>query len=395
MSTNKQYDVAVIGGGVQGVAVAQAVAARGWSVLLLEKHTELALGTSNKSSKLIHGGLRYLESMQFHLVRECLQEKALLCELAPDLVKPARFVIPVYENYSRSAFWMQLGLLIYRLIAWPAKNPVRGRYKKNEWQEHPALRRQGLLAMLEYEDAQTDDAALTRAVWQSAESLGAELRLNSKVKKIKKHDETFEIQLEQEAHGASVNASVCINACGPWVNQVSECIEADFVPRRDVDLVQGSHIVLDRPGLSSCYYLESPDDARAMFVLPWKGKTMVGTTELAFSGSPDECVATTEEVHYLLKAYNHYFPDMKAGEADIIECFAGLRVLPKDGSSHNKRSRETVFLHDPRLPGYLAIYGGKLTAWRLSAAKVVKEISPWLPARKVIADTRSLRLRNL
>lgn len=387
--TNIDFDVVILGAGIQGAGVAQAAAARGWSVLVIEKQAQAAMGTSSKSSKLIHGGLRYLETMQLRLVRECLLEKQLLCRLAPALVKPARFIVPVYTNYKRSPFWVQLGLYLYKLLAWPAGKTVRGRLARTAWQEHRFLKQDKLRAIFEYEDAQTDDVLLTQAVLASAKKLGAEIRFNIQVEKIEVFSKNYKITM---SNGEVIVSRSLVNATGPWVNLTAACIQADTVPTMPIDLVQGSHIVLNREALGCCYYLESPDDGRAMFVLPWKGQTMVGTTEKSFDGNPEDCVATDEEVNYLLNAYNHFFPDLCAGKDDILETFAGLRVLPREATSQNKRSRDTLFLQSDALPAYIAIYGGKLTAWRKSAEKVVQKLAKFLPKTRTLASTDELPL---
>lgn len=383
------FDVVVLGAGIQGAGVAQAAAAKGWRVLVIEKQGEAALGTSSKSSKLIHGGLRYLETLQLKLVRECLQEKQLLCKIAPELVKPARFIIPVYDNYQRSPFWIQLGLNLYNLLGWPLKT-VRGRYPKSAWGEHKQLRQQGLRAIFEYEDAQTDDAALTRAVLDSAQRLTTKVRFNCGVRAIDFQVQGgFHLQLH---NGELIKTRALVNATGPWVNITAQLIQGVQAPTLPIEFVQGSHIVLRREAPACCYYLESPADGRAMFVLPWKGFTMVGTTEVSFNGEPEECRATEAEIKYLLQAYNHYFPDLQASTADIVEKFAGLRVLPLAESSKNKRSRDTIFLGSESVPGYLAVYGGKLTAWRKSAEKVIQLLAEHLPATESDGDTSQFRL---
>lgn len=383
------FDVVVLGAGIQGAGVAQAAGAKGWRVLVIEKQGEAALGTSSKSSKLIHGGLRYLETLQLKLVRECLQEKQLLCKLAPDLIKPARFIVPVYRHYQRSPFWIQLGLNLYNLLGWPEKT-VRGRYPKSAWQEHSRLRQQGLCAIFEYEDAQTDDAALTRAVLESAQRLTSKVRFNCGIRAVEvQADGGFHLHLQ---NGELIKTRALVNATGPWVNITAGLLQGAQAPTLPIELVQGSHIVLRREAPACCYYLESPADGRAMFVLPWKGVTLVGTTEVTFSGEPEDCRPTEAEVNYLLEAYNHYFPDLQANTTDILEKFAGLRVLPRAESSKNKRSRDTIFLTEESVPGYVAVYGGKLTAWRKSAGKVIKLLTPLLPETESDGDTSEIRL---
>lgn len=383
------WDIVVCGAGIQGAGVAQAAAAEGWSALLLEKAGSPAQGTSCKSSKLIHGGLRYLETLQIKLVRECLEEKALLCTLAPSLVKPARFIVPVYQEWRRGPFWIHLGLRLYGLLGWPGLNPVRGKYPQSAWSEHAMLKTEGLQAIFEYQDAQTDDAALTEAVVGSAISLGAQAEYGVEIASVTRSEGHFVVALK---NGRQIFSRTLVNATGPWVAEFSKLFGNVKVPELAVELVQGSHIVLDRPALECCYYLESPDDGRAMFVLPWKGQIMVGTTELLYRGKPEDCYATEAEIEYMLRAFNFYFPDYSSTRKDISQAFAGLRVLPHSDTPENKRSRDTLFVDSAGLPGYLGIYGGKLTAYRMSAEKIVRKLRHFIPQRNKIADTKKLIL---
>lgn len=384
------FDLVVCGAGIQGSGIAQAAAAAGWKILVLEKAAAPAAGTSSRSSKLIHGGLRYLETMQLGLVRQSLREKALLLRLAPTLVTPARFVIPVYRESRRSPLWIQLGLWLYRVLAWPARKQVRGRYAQSEWREHPALRQEGLRAIFEYQDAQTDDAALTNAVLHSAKELGAELRFGARIVRITHGDKLFTLHLED---GTRIRSRTLVNATGPWVNRFIRLFDGCTPPSLDIELVQGSHLVLNRAALACCYYLEAPDDGRAVFVLPWKGKVLIGTTELPFEGDPQDCAPTAGEIAYLLRAFNRYFPALAATENDIAESFAGLRVLPAAPTSATARSRETVLVSSHALPGYLGVYGGKLTAYRGNAELAIDKLQAFVPARARKGDTESLVLR--
>lgn len=388
--TKSSYDIAVIGAGIQGAGIAQAAAAQGWSVVVLEQYSEPALGTSSKSSKLIHGGLRYLETFQLSLVQECLREKSLLRTVAPSLVKKSRFIIPVYRTSRRSPFIIQVGLWLYRLLAGFSGDSEVRRYLKSEWNEHPQIKKSGLRGLFEYTDAQTDDRLLTQAVLRSAQSLGASVLFDFEVDGIKKAESGFDLQSKQ---GRRISAGFVVNAAGPWINTVACRWAPDIsVPVFDIDLVQGSHIIIDKPALPCCYYFEAPEDGRAVFVLPWKGKTMVGTTEVIFTGDPAMCEPTAEEIEYLLNIYNYYFPGEAVERASISESFAGLRVLPRSRKNPNRRSRDTIICEADDLPGYIAVYGGKLTAYRATAEKVVKKLKRQLPRRSVKADTRKLML---
>lgn len=385
-SSTEFYDVIVIGAGIQGAGIAQAAALQGWSVLVLEQFSGPAQGTSSKSSKLIHGGLRYLETAQFGLVKECLQEKEILQKIAPSLVRPATFVIPVYKSSKRSSFWIGLGLWLYSLLGGSAPKKISSRL----WANNPHLKTDKLKAMYSYEDAQTDDAALTAAVLESAKEEEAEIRYNTEVTMIEKTPEGFVVHTN---HGNAAGASV-VNAAGPWINTIAgRCTFG--APMIDIDLIQGAHIVIDVPAFSDCYYFESPDDGRAVFVLPWKGKVMVGTTETQYSGDPKDCVATPEEQAYLKRAFDFYFPALSA--AKVIECFTGLRVLPQAEGSATKRARDTRIVFDDNVPamkGYYAVYGGKLTGYRATAEKVVSSLAITLGHHGRTVSTKHVVLKE-
>lgn len=382
-----EFDVAVIGAGIHGAGVAQACAAAGWRTLVLEKNDQPALGTSSKSSKLIHGGLRYLETLQFSLVRECLREKHILCRIAPQLVKPAKFIIPVYATSKRSPFWIRLGLWLYYWMGFP-HNRVRGLLPRSDWAMYPQLRQEGLLALFEYDDAQTDDALLTRAVLQSARAMGASVKFNSDIEHVTyTPSQGYSIMCRDTA---TLTARCLVNATGPWVNNFSTHVSPE-PPILPVNLVQGTHIVLDRPATNACFYMESPDDRRALFVLPWYGKVLVGTTEKLHTDVPDACAPTQEEMDYLLRAYNYYFPDSVANSETVIGSFAGLRVLPVSHTNANKRARDTRLVTSEKLPGYVAVYGGKLTAYRATAEQVADLLALHLPVNSALS-TRTIPL---
>ncbi|WP_045857648.1 glycerol-3-phosphate dehydrogenase/oxidase [Teredinibacter purpureus] len=381
-------DVLVIGAGIQGAGVAQAAAAQGWSTCVIEKNASAGEETSSKSSKLIHGGLRYLETYQFSLVRKCLREKKRLCHIAPSLVKPARFIIPVYNNSQRSPLWVRIGLWLYALLGWP-DNPVRGRLSRREWSAHAELNQQGLCVLFEYDDAQTDDKALTEAVLNSAEKLGANVLFNGDVERVSYS--ATQGYITQLRDGRRIVSQAFVNATGPWVNEFVQCMVPQ-PPVMAIDLVQGTHLVVNRPAMACCYYMESPDDGRALFVLPWKGKTLIGTTELMVREPSTKCEASADDVRYLIRAYNYFFPRHRIGSNDVIECFTGMRVLPRSSANENKRSRENALLTTASLPGYLAICGGKLTSYRMSAESVIAKLKPYLPVTQPIADTRVLKL---
>lgn len=383
-----KYDVVIVGGGINGVGVAQAAAAMGYNVLLLEKNAQLALETSGRSSKLIHGGLRYLESLEFSLVRESLKERELLLKLAPELVHRQKFNIPVYIDTQRSALTLRLGLSFYALLAGMDKQNFYHQVKSQYWGELDGLQTNNLKTVLQYNDAQTDDMALTRAVMASATRLGAEYQCDAEFIHADVDKDNVAMQYHQNGILKTVSASVIINASGPWAYEVNQRIYPRTVIEKP-DLVQGSHLLVKTP-VSQAYYLEAPQDKRAVFLLPWKSHALLGTTEHLYQGDPVNMHVLDEEKDYLLSVYDHYFP---THEKEILATMTGCRVLSPAGNSLFNRSRETIFeVDNSDRPRVLSIVGGKLTVYRQTAIKIMKILRQTLPEKQAVADTASLKL---
>ena len=382
----------VIGGGIHGAGVAQAAAAHGYSVCLLEQN-EIASGTSSKSSKLIHGGLRYLESGQFSLVQECLQERQYLLNNAPHLVALKPFIIPIYRQTKRRPLTIRLGLSLYAMLDRFRSSGLFKSIKKNNWSELDGLTQKDLEHVFQYWDAQTDDKLLTQAVIKSAISLGCAIQKPATVTSLVNRSNMWEVEFEKENQKQTLEAKVVVNTAGPWVNRVLEKVKP--VPKiKPVDLVQGTHIVIEGEVTKGIYYLESPIDQRAIFVMPWYGKTMIGTTEKNYTGDPAKVEASEEEVAYLLESVKFYFPKHQHLQIErVVEQFAGLRVLPVAEGAAFSRPRETdIFEDGETAPGLFTVYGGKLTAYRATSAQVIDKVSHLLPKVKVLADTRYLKL---
>lgn len=383
------FDVVIIGGGIHGVGVAQAAAAEGYSVLLLEQQS-LASGTSSRSSKLIHGGLRYLEGHEYGLVRESLSERAILLRIAPELVQLRPFHIPVYPDTSRRPLALRAGLTLYALLG--GLNPA-SRFKKlshDEWDLLDGLETRNLQAVYRYFDAQTNDVELTRAVMQSALEFGATLSCPSEFLSARIGQRGCEILYRDNSREKTCHARVLVNAGGPWVNSVIERIHPMPAPVA-IDLVQGTHLILDSSLEMGCYYLEAPQDRRAVFLLPWGRQSMLGTTESRYRGEPRDVTPQQQEIDYLLEVMQHYFPGRSRHVDDL---FAGLRVLPASDNIAFTRTRETRLpIDDSTHPRVLSIVGGKLTGYRATAQKVMHRLRRSLPARKSRADTSTLILK--
>jgi glycerol-3-phosphate dehydrogenase len=381
------YDLLVIGAGIHGAAVAQAAAAAGYRTLVLEQFDQAASATSSKSSKLVHGGLRYLESGQISLVRECLLERRRLLKNAPHLVRLTPFHIPIYRDTQRRPWKIRLGLGLYTLLGGKAFK----RLTKSEWCELDGLRTDSLNSVMRYYDGQTDDVRLTRAVLSSAQSLGAEVQFECTFERAACSQQQCSIFYREQGTGKEIRSRALVNASGPWVNSVLNRVE----PAPDtlaIELVQGTHLVIPGNLQQGMYYLEAPQDQRAVFAMPWQGNILLGTTESLFSGDPSAVQPLEEEIRYLLAVYNHYFENT-LDRSQVMAAFAGLRVLPKSEDTAFKRCRDTLLhIDEVNCPRVLSIYGGKLTSHRATAEQVIRRLKPLLPKRKKLADTRTLSL---
>lgn len=387
----KRYDLVVVGGGIHGVGMAQAAAAAGHSVLLLEAEA-LASGSSSRSSKLIHGGLRYLESGQLRLVRESLHERTTLLRLAPELVRLRRFYVPLYADTRRQPWQLRAGLSLYALLCGFRAGAGFGTLPRARWPELAGLRTASLRQVFWYQDAQTDDALLTGAVMRSAQSLGAELAVPARfIRAELSASDGVIAHYENDGAQHEVAARVLVNAAGPWAAKVAHMIHPSIaVPR--LELVQGTHLLLDLPARDHCYYVESPRDGRAIFFMPRQGGTLVGTTEVRFKGEPRTVQPSPNERNYLLGVTRHYF-GAAAAEVPVLQAFAGLRVLPAGAGHAFHRSRETLLLRDrDQQPRVLSIYGGKLTTWRAVSARALTMLAGSLPDRRPRARTDQLPL---
>ncbi|ACA85228.1 FAD-dependent oxidoreductase [Shewanella woodyi] len=388
-----RFDLVIIGGGINGAGIAQCASAAGFSVLLLEKG-EIAEQTSANSSKLIHGGLRYLESGQLSLVRKSLSERRALLKLAPNLVKPIPFYIPVYENSQRSQWAIRAGLSAYALLS--ELDPL-GQFKSLpavQWPNIKGLKLQGLEAVFQYWDAQTDDKALTKSVVRSAVELGAKVLQGAECDALVHRPDHCEVSYLYQDERCKVTASCVVNATGPWVNKLIGCVTPPMA-KEEVELIQGSHLLLDIPSPDGILYLESCFDERVVFVMPWEGKTLLGTTETTLASLDEKPQPTREESYYLLGIYRHYFPesgDIETLEAKIYDTFCGVRVLPKQAGQAFERSRELWLQSRESHPRFLTLYGGKLTTFRSTAKEVTHWLHERLGERVEIADIDRLPL---
>jgi glycerol-3-phosphate dehydrogenase len=352
--------IAIIGAGITGACVAWELARAGHEVNILESDRAMRQ-TSSASSKLLHGGLRYLEQGQFRLVHEALQERKAWFADAPELAQPLQLHLPIYRQARRGKWIMALGLWLYDTLAIGSGLPGHTWIDRESLlAQDPGLRPDGLLGAYQYWDGQMDDLQLGLWVLQQAVQLGATLR---------EHTPVLSVTLQGEirlATGETQHYDRIILAAGPWGEDILERSHLTLGYR--LDRVRGSHIVLNRP-TANAYLLEVPHEKRIFFVLPWKGRTLVGTTEVR-QDDPGQPHPSPEEIRYLLDAYNTYRSEM-ATERDITETFAGIRPLIRSTNNPSQASREYVIDQNQQL---LTILGGKWTTSRALARKVKSRI---------------------
>jgi glycerol-3-phosphate dehydrogenase len=369
-------DLVVVGGGITGAGTARDAAMRGLRVLLVDRG-DWAQGTSSRSSKLIHGGLRYLENLQFGLVMEGTRERHRQARLNPHLVQPLAFIMPVYKGGRHSLLKLSLGLWLYDLLALFRTYRIHRRLGRERTLGLAApLRAEGLKGAIHYYDCRGDDARLTLANALDAERHGA-ITANytrfdgpvmdaatNRVRGARVTDvlsgETFEIGCRHIAVAA-----------GPWTDTLAQALGH---PAR-LRPTKGVHLVFDRTRLpiDVAVTMNSIDDGRVVFAIPLGNATYVGTTDTDYQGQADDVAATADDVSYLLRTTNHFFPDAKLVEADIQSTWAALRPLVRsDADSAYKTSREHEIWHDPR--GISTIAGGKLTTYRAMAEEFLDAI---------------------
>lgn len=388
MKQEDTFDIVVIGAGIQGAGVAQAAAACGFKTLVIEKFPHAGMGTSCKSSKLIHGGLRYLESGQFKLVHECLAERKTLLNNAPDLVKLIPFHIPVYKKNRRPAWLIGLGLSIYSVFSFKPFSILN----RKHWQTLDGLNQTNLKAVFRYYDAQTDDRLLTQSVISSAQAHGAKIKYCAHFKQSHYQDGLHRLSYIQDSITHSVASRFIINCSGPWLKQVQSKI-SPTLKLPDIELVAGTHITVNKTLEKGGYYIEA-NDGRAVFFLPWKDSTtLIGTTEKSHSGTADNVTPSEEEILYLLSNYNQHFAQ-NIKRSDIVDTFSGLRVLPGNNDSAFKKSRDSLIIKSHDTPGLITIVGGKLTAYRASSEEIIGLVKKTLKpgSTKKQCDTRKILL---
>ncbi len=359
------YDLLIIGGGINGCAIAREAALNGLSVMLVEKD-DLASHTSSASTKLIHGGLRYLEYYEFRLVREALQERERLLKAAPHLIYPMHFVLP-HEHAVRPWWLVRLGLLLYDTIGGRITLPRSRSLRKSDTAYLKPLQRPGKGFV--YSDAWVDDARLVVLNAMDAAHHGAAIRTRTALSSARRTDGAWEATLST---GETVRARAMVNAAGPWVSEALALTGANA--RSGVRLIKGSHIVVPKLFDGEQAYMLQQPDKRIVFAIAYAGgNTLIGTTDVPVE-RPEDAVISGEEIDYLCAASNRYFVKQIA-PADVVRTYSGVRPLYDDGASEAKAvTRDYVLELDDNGPPLLSIFGGKITTSRHLAEEALGKL---------------------
>jgi glycerol-3-phosphate dehydrogenase len=403
---NLQFDVIVIGAGINGAGIARDAAMRRLKVLLLDKG-DIGGGTSSWSTRLIHGGLRYLEHGEFRLVRESLRERSCLLKICPHLVRPIPLLVPAYEKARRGWWTIRAGMITYDALSLNKSLPNKSLPHKSlprhrmlsaaeTLQQAPALNREGLRGAAVYFDAQVEFAE--RLVLEnvlSAVAHGATVFTYARVEKLIVENAAVRgVEFTREGwcsdptvtEGSGVArqtayADIVINAAGPWVDQVLTESSADS-PRL-IGGTKGSHIVVAPfPGApATAIYVEAETDGRPFFIIPWNGKYLIGTTDIRYDGDLDDVRIASDEIDYLLRETNRVLPIARLTRDQILYTYSGVRPLPFAGDKDAQSITRRHFIRaHPRLRGLFSIVGGKLTTYRSLAQQTVDLVLKKLPS---------------
>jgi len=373
------FDLAVIGGGINGCGIARDGAGRGLSVFLAEQN-DLASGTSSASTKLIHGGLRYLEYYEFRLVREALHEREVLLRAAPHIIWPLRFILPHHQGL-RPAWLIRLGLFLYDHIG--GRKLLPGTSSVN-LQSDAAGRvlKKNFSKGFEYSDCWVMDSRLVILNAMDAAAKGAVIKTRTQVLAATRDNTIWTVRLldKDRREEFTIQARVLVNASGPWLDELQHRI-SHSITREHIRMVKGSHIIVHRLFDHDKAYIFQNKDRRIIFAIPYEGRfTLIGTTDVDFHGDPGKVEISEEETVYLCRAASEYFT-RQLSPGDVVGSFAGIRPLFDDGRSEAKAATRDYVL---RLDGgadeapLLSIYGGKITTYRKLAESVLAELAPFL-----------------
>ncbi|MGB5199937.1 MAG: glycerol-3-phosphate dehydrogenase [Sedimenticolaceae bacterium] len=383
MKNTTLYDIAIIGGGVNGCGIARDAAGRGLQVFLAEQG-DLAQGTSSASTKLIHGGLRYLEYYEFRLVRESLSEREILLRNAPHIIWPLRFVLPHHAGL-RPAWLLRLGLFLYDHLGGRELLPgTRTLDLRHDAAGRPLV--EGFRKGFEYSDCWVDDARLVVLNAMDAARLGARIETRSRVTRAVRRAGVWEVEIQgrngEEPH--IVRARALVNAAGPWVDEVihSAIPGNQAAARRNVRLVRGSHLVVPRLFDHERAYIFQNKDGRIFFAIPYEQDfTLIGTTDADHHASLDDIQASEDEIDYLCAASAEYFRKPVARD-DVVWTYSGVRPLYDDGASAAQEATRDYVIKveaDNGNAPLLNVFGGKITTYRRLAQTVLARLAPFLP----------------
>ncbi|WP_420547962.1 glycerol-3-phosphate dehydrogenase [Curvivirga sp.] len=381
--TDQIFDLFIVGGGINGVGIARDAIGRGFSVYLAEKD-DLASGTSSGSTKLIHGGLRYLEHYEFNLVRKALMEREVLWKMAPHIVHPLRFVLPHHKGL-RPTWLLRLGLFLYDYIGGRKLLPAT---KKLNLKTHAAGQpiKDDFTTGFEYSDCWVDDARLVVLNAVDARERGAVIETRQQVVKTNKVDGIWEVDVKDVLTGdvKTIKSKLVVNATGPWVDHFLNATGKGS-NIQNVRLVQGSHVIVKKLYDHDRCYIFQNEDGRIIFAIPYENDfTMIGTTDHDFTGNPDDAGITREEAEYICKSASEYFKKEITADEAVWE-FSGVRPLYNDGASKAQEATRDYVL---RLDGeegeakMLNIFGGKITTYRRLAEAAMEEIETVLGTKK-------------
>lgn len=383
---DETFDVLVIGGGITGAAIARDAAMRGFRTALVEKG-DFAIGTSSRSTRLVHGGIRYLEYGEFRLVFDACTERRILRRIAPRLVRPLAFLYPLYAGQRPPAWKLRLGLTLYDALSL-FRNVQNHRWlsPQEAAQREPLIGGRGLIGAGRYYDAQVDDARLTLTMARAAHIHGAVgVNYAPVIGLMKAGGQVVGAQVVDGRTGREieVRARVVVNATGIWADHIRALDEPTARPI--LRPTKGIHLLIpsDRLPAHHAVIFTSPRDGRHMFVIPWKDFALIGTTDTDYQGDLDNPTADSGDVEYLLEAVNHLFPGARITEADIVSTFAGLRPLVAAPGHPSAVSRTHVIVESPS--GLVTITGGKLTTARRMAEEVTDRVQKRLAQRGVAA----------
>ncbi len=392
-----RYDVAIIGAGVNGAGIARDAALRGLSVIVFDKN-DMCSGTSAISSRLIHGGLRYLEYAEIPLVYESLHERRCLRRIAKHLVKPLRINIPIFSGARRGPLLIRLGMIAYDILSFNKLLPRHDMLNREEIRsQEPGLRDVGLLGAARYFDAQVTFAErLVLENLLAARSAGAEIKTYSEVREIRTCDSVVDTIRFSDRDGQEheVGASSIVNASGPWVDEVLK--RAPRTPRRFVGGTKGSHIIVSpfAGAPKDAFYVEAAEDGRPFFIIPWNDQYLIGTTDIRYDESLDTIRASRAEVDYLVAETNRVFPNADLGIGDINFAYAGVRPLPyrEKGPESAITRRHIIKVNRKIAKGLISIIGGKLTTYRNLGEQTVNRLAKLLHRKLPECRTRDTLL---